>query len=60
MDSLANDLQNPNQPITVDDVKRLLEVGQLLFSVLNEDEIKSIQKILEDCEKGKIGNTGVS
>ena len=60
MDSLECDLQNLNQEIIVDDVKRLLEVGQLLFSVLNEDEIKSIQKILEDCEKGKIGNTGVS
>lgn len=50
MDSLESDPQNPNQAITVDDVKRLLEVGQLLFSVLTEDEIKSIQKILEDCE----------
>lgn len=45
--------------ITVEDVKRVLEIGRLLRSVLTEEEIKDLQALLSKQEE-KIGNTGDS
>ena len=34
--------------ITVEDVNRILEVGRLLFSVLTEEEIAELQRVLNE------------
>jgi len=47
-----------NKQITIEDVKRLLEVGRLLFSVLTEEEIKELQELLSP--NSSIGNAGNS
>jgi len=47
--------------VTIEDVNRVLEVGHLLFSVLTEEEIEELQKILNDSSKqAEIGNAGVT
>ena len=47
--------------VTVEEVNRVLEVGRLLFSVLTEEEIAELQRILNgQSEKDKLGNTGVT
>lgn len=49
------------QPITIDDVQGLLDIGRILLSVLTEEELSTIQTSLfcpqKTCE---IGNTGDS
>ena len=54
--------QSPTKPaVTVEDVNRVLEVGRLLFSVLREEEIVELQRILSySSEEPGIGNTGVT
>jgi hypothetical protein len=59
------DRQESNMPgkytVTVEDVNRVLEVGQLLFSVLKEEEIQELQRILNGVsEIEEIGNAGVT
>jgi len=44
--------------ITAEEVKRLLDVGRLLFSVLTPEEIKELQNLL--ITRIQIGNTGDS
>jgi len=44
--------------ITAEEVKRLLDAGRLLFSVLTHEEIKELQELLNS--KKQIGNTGDS
>lgn len=47
--------------VTIEDVNRVLEIGRLLFSVLTEEEIVELQKILNgSTEQVEIGNTGVT
>ena len=54
--------QSPTKPeVTVEEVNRVLEVGRLLFSVLTEEEIAELQRILSySSEEPGIGNTGVT
>jgi hypothetical protein len=47
-----------DQQITIDEINRLLEVGQLLFSVLAPEEINELQELLSN--RNQIGNTGDS
>ena len=47
--------------VTVEEVNRVLEVGRLLFSVLTEEEITELQRILNvPTDENKIGNAGVT
>ena len=50
--------------VTLQDVSRVLEVGQLLLSVLTEEEIKDLQVLLLTKDQlemdSKIGNAGVT
>ncbi len=47
--------------VTVEEVNRVLEVGRLLFSVLTEEEIAELQRILNGhSEEGELGNAGVT
>lgn len=50
--------------VTLQDVNRVLEVGQLLLSVLTEEEIKDLQVLLLTKDQletdSKIGNAGVT
>jgi hypothetical protein len=47
--------------VTVEDVNRVLDVGSLLFSVLTEEEIQELQRILNGVsEVEEIGNGGVT
>lgn len=61
--SEENTAQNPSQdPVTVDEVNRVLEVGQLLLSVLTPEEIEELQALLigEPFTELEIGNTDVT
>ena len=45
----------------VEEVNRVLEVGRLLFSVLTEEEIAELQRILNSpSDEVEIGNAGVT
>jgi hypothetical protein len=46
--------------VTVEDVQRVLEVGRLLLSVLTEEEIQALKRILIGVSEERIGNTGVT
>ena len=47
--------------VTIEDVNRVLEVGRLLLSVLTEEELKNLQKVLNTSgNTSKIGNAGVT
>jgi hypothetical protein len=47
--------------VTIDEVNRVLEVGRLLFSVLTEEEIAELQRILNSpSDEGELGNAGVT
>lgn len=50
--------------VSVEDVKRVLEIGHLLISVLTPEEIKELKLLIEQnttqTPQVKIGNTGVS
>jgi len=52
--------KNPNEKhqVTIEDVNRVLEVGRMLFSVLTEEEIEALTKLL--APKEEIGNTSDS
>ena len=61
MDSSVADQKAQNKTVTVEDVKRLLEVGRLLFSVLTPEEIETLQAEFAACSPSEeIGNTGDS
>ena len=44
--------------VTIEDVNRVLDVGRLLFSVLNPEEIEELKKQFSSLQK--LGNTGDS
>jgi hypothetical protein len=47
--------------VTVEEVNRVLEIGHLLFSVLTEEEIAELHRILNSpSDEGELGNTGVT
>ena len=47
--------------VTVAEVNRVLEVGRLLFSVLTEEEIAELQRILNgQSDETELGNAGVT
>jgi len=50
--------------VTLQDVNRVLEVGQLLLSVLSEEEVRDLQVLLQPENQlvidSEIGNTGVT
>ena len=65
--SHQTDPKRPTEPkvkavdVTVAEVNRVLEVGRLLFSVLTEEEITELQRILNvPTDENKIGNAGVT
>jgi hypothetical protein len=61
MDISSIDQFVDNQTVEVEDVKRLLDVGRLLFSVLTPVEIEAIHDALTDSlASEKIGNAGDS
>ena len=49
---------NKKHEVTIEDVNRVLEVGRMLFSVLTEEEIEELTKLL--APKEEIGNTSDS
>ena len=49
MDSVIATKSSENHQATIDDVHRLLALGQLLLSVLTPEEIKSIETLLKEC-----------
>jgi hypothetical protein len=61
MDISSIDQFVDNQTVEVEDVKRLLDVGRLLFSVLTPVEIEAIHAALtEYLARDLIGNAGNS
>ena len=47
--------------VTIEEVNRVLEVGRLLFSILTEEEVAELQRILNSpLDENEIGNTGVT
>ena len=60
--SQKTDYKPPTETqVTIEEVNRVLEVGRLLFSVLTEEEITELQRILNgSSEITKIGNAGVT
>jgi hypothetical protein len=61
MDSVKAITSVKEQPITIYDVNRLLELGRLLMSVLKPEEIKAIQVLLSETPTNdQIGNAGDS
>ena len=58
-----------NHKVTLEDVNRVIEVGQLLLSVLTEEELKELNQLLGQTpikvligksSKAYIGNSGIS
>jgi len=56
-------------PVTVEEVNRILEVGQLLLSVLSEDELtelsqllgnKGMSELIDITKEANLGNISVS
>lgn len=61
MDSDKTVKSAKEKTITVEDIKRLLDVGRLLLSVLTPEEIEALQKYLnKNSTSDKLGNTGDS
>ena len=58
MDTTAKEEYQREIQVSLEEVNRLLEVGQLLFSVLTSEEIEELQKLLSS--NNKIGNNGDS
>ena len=64
---MSNDLKHL-RTVTVEEVNRILEIGKILSSVLNEQELKELERSLSDrthsecmqVELAAIGNTGDS
>lgn len=47
--------------ITIEEVKRVLEAGQMLLAVLSDEEIEKLQRVLNGENKElEIGNAGVT
>jgi len=47
--------------ISIEEVNRVLEVGRLLLSVLSDEEIEKLQRVLNgEIAKVEIGNAGVA
>jgi len=61
MDSAKAIESKIEQPITIDDVQRLLDIGRILLSVLTEEELSTIQANLfcpkKTCEIGNAGDS---
>ncbi|MBI9047010.1 MAG: hypothetical protein JEZ06_21160 [Anaerolineaceae bacterium] len=58
---MQTDTKNKSQTekqVSVEEVNRLLEVGKILMSVLTDEELKELQKLLSP--ENEIGNTGDS
>jgi hypothetical protein len=61
---------NPETQVTVEEVKRVLEVGRLLLSVLTPKELEELQSLgglflskpipVDQSYTSEIGNTGVT
>lgn len=60
--SEENTQQCPIKPkVTIEEVNRVLEVGRLLLSVLTEEELQELQRVMRySSEPNKIGNAGVT
>lgn len=60
--SQKTDTERPTEhQVTIEEVNRVLEVGRLLLSVLTEEEIAELQRVLNGSSDGaEIGNTGVT
>ena len=58
MDPKPQTEKQSEKQISVEEVKRLLDFGRLLFSVLTPVEMEEIQNLLRI--KNEIGNTGDS
>ena len=66
----ASDTLNPETQVTVEEVKRILEVGRLLLSVLTPEELEELQSLgglflsssipIDQSSASEIGNTGVT
>ena len=66
----ASDTLNPEIQVTVEEVKRVLDVGRLLLSVLTPDELEELQSLgglflskplpADQSSVSEIGNTGVT
>ncbi len=47
--------------ISIEEVNRVLEVGRLLLSVLSDEEIEKLQRVLNgDFTEVELGNAGVA
>ena len=61
MDSVKAVKSSKEQPVTVEDVNRLLDLGRLLLTVLTTEEKEALQKYLSDTStSGRLGNAGDS
>ena len=61
MQQIPNPKRPTNPKVTIEEVNRVLEVGRLLFSVLTEEEIAELQRILNGpSDEGELGNAGVT
>ena len=64
--SLKLAIENPAELIvTIEEVNRILEIGCMLLSVLNEEEIQQLKSVPKKIcvsfnQLAEIGNTGVS
>ena len=60
--SQNSDTKRPTETkVTIEEVNRVLEVGRLLFSVLTEEEIAELQRVLNGpSDENEIGNAGVT
>ena len=60
--SQITDQKRPTETqVTIEEVNRVLEVGRLLFSVLTEEEIAELERILNgQSDERELGNAGVT
>jgi hypothetical protein len=66
----ASDTLIPETQVTVEEVKRILEVGRLLLSVLTPEELEELKSLgglflsnsipVDQSSSSEIGNTGVT
>jgi hypothetical protein len=61
MDQKTKPKRPTEHRVTIEEVNRVLEVGRLLFSILTEEEVAELQRILNSpVDENEIGNTGVT
>jgi len=61
MDQKPNTKRPTENQVTIEEVNRVLEVGRLLFSVLTEEEITELQRILNGpSNEIEIGNASIT